>query len=79
MGQIITIYPNPATDVVNFTNINNISSITILNTLGQTILNKVNISSASATINISNFENGLYFINLTKNNGEKEEMKLVKY
>ncbi len=79
MGRIITIYPNPAKDVVNFTNINNVSSITILNTVGQTLLNKANISSASATINISNFENGLYFINLTKNNGEKEVMKLVKY
>lgn len=63
----IDIYPNPATDVLTIKmNSSNISDLkmTIFNLLGQ-MLNSYDISSPESNINVSNYNNGIYYCVIT--------------
>ncbi|MCG8410212.1 MAG: T9SS type A sorting domain-containing protein, partial [Bacteroidales bacterium] len=63
----INIYPNPASDKV-FVNLMNInaSQIDIVNSLGQVIISS-EIESNNFEVNVSDFEQGVYFIQLHYN------------
>jgi len=69
----LSIYPNPASDVANvsltLTEVSNVS-ISLVNTLGQTVYNtelgNVN-GSQTVQINTSNLETGMYLVNTTVN------------
>ena len=68
MDNTIAIYPNPATDVVNITSDNNIKSITVYNNVGQ-IVTVENVESNIYRINTSDFETGIYFLQLETEEG----------
>lgn len=55
----VTVFPNPATDYVNFT-IKNVQSYTILDTLGRIVLS--NTTNASEPIDIRTIKKGIYYI-----------------
>ncbi|MES2746745.1 MAG: S8 family serine peptidase [Bacteroidota bacterium] len=63
------VYPNPANDVLQFSNPNNIevSSISITDSIGKTVLT-LNEAPNSNTINISNLQSGVYFVKFTTDN-----------
>jgi hypothetical protein len=61
----VTIYPNPSTGVINIEGAA-LSTVTVLNSLGQTIM-KV---KGTSTIDISKFLKGLYFVQLSNNKNE---------
>ena len=57
----IRIYPNPVNDVLNISNSENISSVSIYNMLGQEVLfSKMNTSSGQ--INVSALPKGIYLV-----------------
>jgi len=63
----VSIYPNPATDVLNIVSNNTINRIRVLNSVGQIMFdNESNISILN--INTSNYQSGIYFIQLETNN-----------
>ena len=68
----IRIYPNPSSSIVNI-NYSEDLEITIFNILGQQIL-----KSNSKTINISNLENGTYFLITKDENNSITNFKLIK-
>lgn len=68
LGNSISIYPNPATDILNIKTNNNISppdGYTIYNVLGQVVSEKDLKSNHDLTINISDYSNGMYFIKIS--------------
>ncbi|MBK7429407.1 MAG: T9SS type A sorting domain-containing protein [Bacteroidetes bacterium] len=57
----IRIYPNPVNDLLNISNSENISSVSIYNMLGQEVLfSKMNTSSGQ--INVSALPKGIYLV-----------------
>jgi uncharacterized protein YjbI with pentapeptide repeats len=76
----LAVYPNPAVDVLNI-NISNASfknsSVTITNVSGKQLIN-TNMSGANTQINIEGLSNGIYFVNITNENGFKKTVKFVK-
>ena len=71
----VSLYPNPATDVVNIKGLeNDLLSIEIFNIAGQKVLTTTNNLQ---TINVSEFEAGVYFVNLYTENASKT-IKLIK-
>lgn len=62
------IYPNPAKDLLNIRSDYQISSVKLLNNVGQLILDK-NVESNSFQINVSQYESGIYYIKLTTDEG----------
>lgn len=74
----LKIYPNPTSDLVNLTTdfAGNISSIAIYQCDGKLIKN---IESNFNSISLSDFQNGLYLLKFTMNDGTSTTKKIVKY
>jgi Secretion system C-terminal sorting domain/BNR repeat-like domain len=78
-GQHINIFPNPASTTlqVNFKNYSNENSLlTIKNLLGEELICQL-IQSVQTVIDISNLQNGLYFVKITTGNKQTVSTKLI--
>ena len=70
----ISVYPNPANSIVNFTSNSTIKSIELYDVQGRILETQVgNVSN----LDISNKTNGIYFVKITTDKGSKVE-KIVK-
>ncbi len=61
----ISIYPNPSTGLLNISNINN-AQVSLFNIVGQTVV-EINNTDLNQQINISNLDNGTYFVRIEMN------------
>ncbi|MBO6118167.1 MAG: Omp28-related outer membrane protein [Bacteroidales bacterium] len=68
-SEVISIYPNPAHEIVTLDigrlTLNKNEAVTIVNNSGQVVY-KSNIQSPKFNINVSDFEAGVYYINVGK-------------
>jgi len=71
----IALYPNPANNEVNISNIQGDFSYKIVDALGK--ITKSENKQSSPTINISDLKSGVYFIEIS-NNDSKSTTKLIK-
>lgn len=63
------IYPNPASDIINLNAQENIESVTIYNMMSQEVMNHISSEKMnSLELNISNLENGTYFLKIKSGN-----------
>ncbi len=69
----LSIYPNPADNLLNIQSSTQIQSVEILNIQGQLIIKEGNVNQ----INVSSLTNGVYMIRIATNNGVKVQ-KFVK-
>ncbi len=60
----VSIYPNPAQNILNIASANEVENVDIYNMLGQKVM-----SSQSAQVNISNLSDGMYIVNVRTNVG----------
>jgi hypothetical protein len=65
----LSIYPNPATSVLNVRNAEN-STVEVYNILGQVLYTKIDIS-IEEQIQVSQFSEGTYFVKITNGNAVK--------
>jgi len=76
--NLITIYPNPTKGKLKVTSTQNtISQITITNVSGITVFNK-QANQKELEINISNLQNGVYFVKVITEQGSVFTEKIVK-
>lgn len=68
------LYPNPSSDIINIKSKTGISSVRIVNTLGQTVLK----SSGLSKIDISSLAAGYYVLKIVDENGAAGVRKIVK-
>lgn len=67
-----SLFPNPVTDFVTIkSESTNITSIRIINTLGQEVLNIQNNNTLRRTLNISHLNKGMYYLILNENTSKK--------
>jgi hypothetical protein len=64
----VSVYPNPATDVLNIQLTENASSVSILGMDGKVISTQV-VNANTATVNVSNLVSGVYFYEVVAENG----------
>lgn len=75
----LSVYPNPTAGRLTISgNKSIIDKIEVKNVIGQDILNFQNIKSSEIDINISNLQNGIYFLNINDENGNNEKVKVIK-
>jgi hypothetical protein len=67
----ISLYPNPANDVVYIVSTNDIKTIEVLNYIGQTIYTNNNVNLKKAQLNVISFKSGVYFVKITTTSGIK--------
>ena len=73
--ETVSIYPNPATTVLNIQNAEN-ASIEVYNMLGQTLYSKTN-SSLNEQVNVSHFSEGTFFVKITNGDAVKTSKFIV--
>ena len=71
----VTVYPNPANDVINVKG-EDIQYVEIYNSIGLKVLDK-NVND-SESIDIANFTSGIYFVRTVDNKGNVSTTKIVK-
>jgi hypothetical protein len=70
----VIVYPNPANSIIHIeSNNKQISNVQILNLSGQTLYNNSN----AASIDVSNFEKGMYMVQITTTDGTTTTSKLL--
>ncbi len=67
----VEVYPNPVKDFCNIKLSKDYSIITIYNMLGKEVYQINTNSNTSITVNMSNFERGIYFIRVSGKNSSK--------
>lgn len=72
--QAFSVYPNPAGDVLNVTNLNNKNEYTIHNTAGQIVMKG---SIKDSKLNVSSLTTGNYVITV-KQDGQSNSVKFIK-
>ncbi|HOK21850.1 MAG TPA: T9SS type A sorting domain-containing protein, partial [Bacteroidales bacterium] len=67
----LSVYPNPATDIIVVETPENINNVKIFNSLGQNVLNQNFQNQNKIQLNIENIIPGLYIIETSLDNGLK--------
>ena len=71
----MSIYPNPTSGILNITSNEEIDSVEIFNSIGNTVVSSKVVGNSSA-IDMSNLPNGMYFVRVSTANGI-ETVKVV--
>ncbi|MEC4004733.1 T9SS type A sorting domain-containing protein [Flavobacterium sp. SUN052] len=77
LSNKFTIFPNPTFNLINFNTEENMKSIVLFDILGKEVLNK-EVNSNSNSVDISNFNSGLYFVKIYFENGNINTQKIIK-
>lgn len=74
-----SIFPNPANDVLNITNINEVKNarLTITDVMGKIFITQV-VSNQNEAINVSGLANGVYMVIITTEEGNTFASKFIK-
>jgi len=75
--QLFSIYPNPASDVLHISTDVNIDNISVINNVGQEVLNADSFDRNTNSFNISTLSKGVYFIKLSANT-KKQNIRFIK-
>lgn len=77
-NDIISIWPNPATDVVYIKDVEQVENIQVFTSDGKMVLQALQSSLIDNKLNISSLPSGLYFIQITDNKKNKSIIKVIK-
>lgn len=72
--ETYNIFPNPVKDVLTVKG-ENMSQVVIYNSIGQ-LVETINTNDNEVKVNVSAYQNGMYFINIIDNNGEMTTTKV---
>jgi hypothetical protein len=67
-GQIM-VFPNPANEIVNIKSDFTITSIDVMNFVGQTVYTSSNVDAKTAKLNVTAFKVGVYFVKVNTTEG----------
>ena len=73
----VSVYPNPAKDVVSFV-LENDAQVSVYDVTGH-LMSSMTMPAGEGNCQISSFENGVYFLNIRYADGKKEVARFVKY
>ncbi len=73
----VKVFPNPATDVVNITVSNNISTVQVMNYLGMIVYSENITQEKAITLNTSRYSAGNYLVQFVTNSGQTLIKKMV--
>jgi len=65
----LSLYPNPASDVIDIVSTNEIRAIEVLNYIGQMIYTDKNVNLKNTRLNVAPFRTGVYFVKVTTTRG----------
>lgn len=79
LAEMVKIYPNPGTDVLMLSNVQDFDKLVISDLLGRVVLTKQLNGTAIYQMSVSDLSNGTYLIQLQKDNSLSQPIQYVKY
>lgn len=76
-AQAVSLYPNPASTQVTFT-LESDAQVSVFDMMGRKV-NELNMVAGDAQLNVSELENGVYFVNIRYASGTTAVAKFVKF
>ena len=73
-----SVYPNPFNDAVTISSNSFIKKATVVDILGKTVKTIESQSENITEVNLETVSNGLYFLTLESDTGQKKTIKLIK-
>ncbi len=74
----ISVYPNPFNDVVTISSTTLVKKATVVDILGKTIKTIESSSENIKDINLQSLSNGMYFLTIEGDSGQKKTIKIIK-
>ncbi len=74
----LSIFPNPATEVVNIEAEENINSVRVVNTLGQVVYTNNSVNAESMQLNVNDYAAGMYIITVNTDKGTSTQRVTVR-
>jgi len=71
----IKVYPNPFTDVINISDVNNVKSISVVDVAGRLVKT---FDKPSSTLYLGELNSGMYLVVLNMKDGSKQTIKAIK-
>jgi len=68
-GNTISIYPNPAKELVNIESTSTIKSVELMNFIGQNVYSNKFVDNKKMQVNVSTLAPGVYFVKITTDQG----------
>jgi hypothetical protein len=72
----IMMYPNPAKNLVNISTNYELSTVTIINQLGQVVYNQ-QVTGSAVQVNTSQLQKGIYFVKVNSVAGESTQKLII--
>jgi hypothetical protein len=76
--QDISVYPNPAGDLIIVSSKTNIKNISIFSMSGHEVLSRSKVNSGSTQLDLSNIQTGLYLLRVAQENGMVSNTKIIR-
>jgi len=76
--NVISLYPNPATDLVNVTSTQKMNRLTVINYVGQVVYNEDVHGSTRVELNTGSFKTGVYLVKIETENGVVNKRVVIK-
>ena len=77
-ANAIYAYPNPTKDILTLVNLAEQESVAVYDLLGRRHTIKKARNANSLKLNVSKLDTGIYFINVSNNNGETKSIRFIK-
>ena len=75
----ISVYPNPTTDLINLTSLQNLSGLAVTVTdINGKVLQQAEVTNEVKELNFSNYANGIYFLTVKQENKLIKSFKIIK-
>ncbi|MBC8884241.1 T9SS type A sorting domain-containing protein [Flavobacterium piscinae] len=72
------INPNPSSNTIEINSNNSFTKVTIVSLEGRIVYDKAIDNTNSLQVDVSDFANGVYIVNVVEENGKLESQKLIK-
>ncbi len=74
----ILVFPNPSKDLINIVNKESLKEVSIIDISDKIYYHLSNINTKEISIDISNFDSGIYFLKLKRKTGEISVKKIIR-
>ncbi|MCK5080487.1 MAG: T9SS type A sorting domain-containing protein, partial [Bacteroidales bacterium] len=62
LSDEISVFPNPARDILNITSSTDVTHVTIMNYVGQVVYNQKVVEDNNIQVNVAGYETGVYMV-----------------
>jgi hypothetical protein len=74
---IASVFPNPSSGIVNISSIEQIISVSVVNTLGHVVMTKTVANQLATSVDLSNVSAGVYFVTINAENASSVKRIVV--